>query len=110
MTEAPAMKFCKDCKHFRAASAASAFLVTLYMPARCAPPNAPREPVYGRQFTCDPSEARASADKCGPTAAWFEERPPEPPAPPPAPEPAPGSIVMLQDYPRPKRPWWGFWL
>jgi len=99
--EAPAMKFCKDCKHFRNLPP---------LGRGCFSPRSPREPVYGYPDVT-PSDLRYSKKLCGPDAAWFEERPPEPPPLPAPPEPPPSRAEMLHMLlNNPPKPWWRFWL
>lgn len=66
------MKFCKDCAHFRPASA----MWKVAIPDACHAKAGTMEfdPVTGREITYAglPSALRADRSKCGLTAKWFK--------------------------------------
>lgn len=79
------VKFCKDCKHYRAGQGGMAFLVTVYVPEQCAA-NKECDLVSGRPITWDPRNERRGDGHCGPHAKLWQPKPEPESAPAPEPE------------------------
>lgn len=109
MTDEP--KFCKDCKHFKAAGAVYVMGYGFGWSDGCNQPPE-RDLIHGRKTPADPGRMRSERGACKPEALLWEEKPPEPP---PAPvEPAfigyapavsPNEIIRTEPAAR----WWEFW-